>query len=168
MKYVMIFVCLCQLWAGWVSAGTLRLLSGEQLTFNSEKEYVALMLEEFLSPDFEGEHGFFITIDYTQEKASLRKLLAQTEELDISEVSPISIYPSLDALLQSVEYAGDGENYGYEHVFAVEIALKDLDMIAVHRLPSPVQTRGTTGKQVPEIIIDATGEGEFNVLEEER
>jgi hypothetical protein len=165
MKYFMIGVCLCQLWVGQVSAGTFTLLSGEKLTFGSEKEFVAIMLEEFLPPDFVGESGFFITSDRSEEKASLRKLLAQTEELTISEANPTTVYPSLDAVLQSAEYAEWGKNFGYGHVFAVEIALKVLDMIAVYRLPSP-QTRGMTQNETPEIIIDATGEGEFRVLEE--
>lgn len=166
MKYFVIFVCLCQLWAGWVSAGTLTLLSGEKLRFNSEQEFVAIMVEEFLPPDFDGEIGFFIASDRSKEKASLRKLLTHTEELTIYEDIAATIYPSLDALLQSAEYVESGKNHGYEHVFAVEIALNALDMISVHRLPSPTQIRGTTGKQAPSIIIDATGEGEFKVLEE--
>ena len=53
-----------------------------------------------------------------------------------------------------------------EYVFAVEVLLKDLDMISVYWLPSPVTARGMPPEQEPEIIIDATGEGGFEVLKE--
>jgi hypothetical protein len=39
-------------------------------------------------------------------------------------------------------------------------------MIYVYRLPSPIHARSTAPDQGSEIIIDATGEGGFEVLEE--
>lgn len=167
MKYVTLLTCLWLCLANSTMAGTLTLLSGEELTFGSEKEFVAIMLEEFLPPDFTGDTGFFLVSDFSEEKANLRTLLAQTEELELFEGNPTSIYPSLDVLLQSEEYTEMGEYTGYDNVFAVEIELKELDMVYVYRLPSPLKTRSRApAEEEPGIIIDATGESGFEIIEE--
>jgi hypothetical protein len=166
MKYAASLICLWFLLANSVMAGTLTLLSGEELTFDTEKEFVAILLEEFLPLDFDGNVGFFLVSDSSEEKTWLRKLLVHAEELELFEGNPTAIYPSLDELLQSEEYTEMGRYAGYENVFAVEVALKDLDMVYVYQLPSPMETRSRNAVQEPGIIIDATGESGFEMLEE--
>lgn len=166
MKRFAIFICAMLLWVSYATAGTLILLSGEELTFDSEKEFVAILLEEFLPSDFAGDTGFFLISDSSEDRSKLRTLLVHSAELSLTETAETAIYPTISDLLQSDEYAEMASESAPEYVFAVEILLKDFDMIYVYWLPSPMNTRGTTPEQEPEIIIDATGEGGFEVLEE--
>jgi hypothetical protein len=166
MKKSILFLSLCLLWVGHVTAGTLILLSGEEFTFDSEKEFVAILLEEFLPTEFVGETGFFLISDSSEDRSKLYTLLARSAELSLTETAQTSVHASISDLLLSDEYVEMVSESGHEYVFAVEVLLKDLDMIYVYRLPSPMNARGTTPEQEPEIIIDATGEGGFEVLEE--
>ena len=168
MKHAASLICLWLLLANPAMAGTLTLLSGEQIPFNSEKEFVAILLEEFLPSDFAGETGFFLLFDPSEDKARLHTLLVNTEEVNFTETgdNETTIYLSIEELLQSEEYTEMGERSDYDNVFAIEIALKDLDMVYVYRLPSPVKVRGGAPAKESVIIIDATGEGGFEIIEE--
>ncbi len=145
-------------------AGTLTLKNGEELSFNSEKEFVEILLEEFLPSDFRERTGYFIITDSSSEKKSLRILLVQPETLSLNEAEQTSLYPSIQKLVHSQEYKKTISSFDREHTFAVEVSFDELDMTFVHTISPPSGTRGSGSSS--KILIDARGEGNFKFMKD--
>ncbi len=153
-------------------AGTLRLKTGEVLSFNSEKEFVEMLLEEFLPPDLSGKTGYFIVSDSSTQKENLRVLLTQPETLDLQEHIQTALYPSIQGLSASQEYQDTIASIPKAAVFAVEVSFDELDMIFVYTIETSQTTRNLEGttrgttRSSGKAYIDARGEGHFEFIEE--
>ena len=163
-RYWNVMFVLCIFWAyAEAEAGTLTLENGEVLKFDNEKEFVEILLEEFLPPDFSGKTGYFIASDPSSEKTFLKILLVHPEELDIHEYLKTVLYLSIEEIFASQEYKDTVSSYGRENVFAVEFSLEEFDMIFVYTIePSATRSAGSGSKA----FIDARGEGHFEFIEE--